>query len=298
VRGSADARPFEVSLRGEGAQWLACGLPANETLVLWSGNEATPVVHSRFRVPAGVGIALISGSTEADSHSAEVDARAERRPLLVVSSRDSAPLTNVTVVVDGRYSYGGDSRGVVRVGVSPTSRELLVRRLGYLPKTLAVDSARPAPDTVLLEPIPVNLREVVIQGRRISAPERYADVLRRAASGSGVLLTRNDLQGTRDLRTALNQIPGVQLTDRGITMQRCEGGMPSPGREFPEARIQVYIDGVRVTMLPAENAILDALRLVHPRSIELVEVYRGVAQIPAEFVNDACAVIAIWTRSY
>jgi hypothetical protein len=28
----------------------------------------------------------------------------------------------------------------------------------------------------------------------------------------------------------------------------------------------------------------------------MVEVYRGVSQIPADFDRDACAVIAVWTR--
>ena len=40
------------------------------------------------------------------------------------------------------------------------------------------------------------------------------------------------------------------------------------------------------------------LRGVHPLSVEAMEVYTGVAQIPAEFLEDACAVIVIWTRSY
>ena len=40
------------------------------------------------------------------------------------------------------------------------------------------------------------------------------------------------------------------------------------------------------------------LELVPPTAIQAIEVYRGVAQIPAEFLDDACAVIAIWTKSY
>ena len=61
------------------------------------------------------------------------------------------------------------------------------------------------------------------------------------------------------------------------------------------AKVQVYIDGTRVTQ---SSSVTDALRLVTPRDIEAMEVYTGVARIPAEFLNDACAVIAIWTKSY
>jgi len=35
---------------------------------------------------------------------------------------------------------------------------------------------------------------------------------------------------------------------------------------------------------------------VLPSQIEMIEVYREPAEMPAEFLDDSCAVIAIWTR--
>lgn len=70
------------------------------------------------------------------------------------------------------------------------------------------------------------------------------------------------------------------------------------------AKVQVYIDGVRMTTYGGDdsttlvNQVSDVLRLVHVRNIEAIEVYIGIARIPAEFLNDACAVVAIWTKSY
>ena len=46
------------------------------------------------------------------------------------------------------------------------------------------------------------------------------------------------------------------------------------------------------------TSVAEALHLVTPRDIEAIEVYTGVARIPAEFLEDACAVIAIWTKSH
>lgn len=33
-----------------------------------------------------------------------------------------------------------------------------------------------------------------------------------------------------------------------------------------------------------------------PAQVEMIEVYTGPAQMPAEFLDDSCAAIAIWTR--
>jgi hypothetical protein len=38
------------------------------------------------------------------------------------------------------------------------------------------------------------------------------------------------------------------------------------------------------------------LEQIAPAGIEMIEVYRGVSQIPGVFHWDGCAVIAIWTR--
>ena len=70
------------------------------------------------------------------------------------------------------------------------------------------------------------------------------------------------------------------------------GGNPNAGR------IQVYVNGVRVTGYgggSGEDAF-HALRDIRPSSVEIIEVYRGVARIPGEYLADACAVILVWTR--
>ena len=54
----------------------------------------------------------------------------------------------------------------------------------------------------------------------------------------------------------------------------------------------MWIDGARVMT----NNANEALDYVRPSDIEMIEVYRGVGQIPGEFLEDACAAIVIWTR--
>lgn len=48
-------------------QWRACGLPRNVSLVLWSERDGIPQVHSRFRIPQGIDIAMISGNSDSRS---------------------------------------------------------------------------------------------------------------------------------------------------------------------------------------------------------------------------------------
>ena len=101
------------------------------------------------------------------------------------------------------------------------------------------------------------------------------------------------------------QVPTVRVNFNGIQFARCNDGgnlALSPGG----GKVHIYIDGLRmtgrITMTGVENAIAaeqrEVLRLVLPTQVQAIEVYSGVARIPGEFLEDACAVIAIWTRSY
>ena len=63
------------------------------------------------------------------------------------------------------------------------------------------------------------------------------------------------------------------------------------------ARVQVFIDGRRAS-LTDNHGIRQLLSSIPVSTIQLLEVYTGVSRIPAEFVDDACAGIALWTKAY
>jgi hypothetical protein len=81
----------------------------------------------------------------------------------------------------------------------------------------------------------------------------------------------------------------------GLNGARIAGGKSSGSSGM--STVQVYIDGTRVTASNS-TSMAEALHLVVPRDIEAIEVYTSVARLPAEFLEDACAVIATWTKSY
>lgn len=156
---------------------------------------------------------------------------------------------------------------------------------------------------VRLEPIAQGLHAVQINGRTIEVLPRYAGIAERASRNHGALFTAEDLRGEVRSRDVLQRLPGVQVNDRSVTFARCQdsGTLPGPFGGFGgnPPRVQVYVDGFRVTAEQGVSGDLGAiLDNVNPSAIALMEVYTGIARIPGEFVNDACAVIAIWTKAY
>jgi hypothetical protein len=79
---------------------------------------------------------------------------------------------------------------------------------------------------------------------------------------------------------------------------RCANPPGSASSFQTDPRVQVYVNGSRATVLGDPAEALAAIQSIHPLDIELMEIYTGVARIPADFLADACGVVAIWTKSY
>lgn len=218
----------------------------------------------------------------------------------VVEGVNDTPVADLPVVV---ISGKGEVAGAARTGADgtftlalkqPGAYTLRVLHMGFRPTDLSFEvkdsttlriqielGSRRVTDVTLLS-------TVVINGRQVQVPSRFADVLERARKGHGALFTREDFALTNDVAFALNTLPTVHANSRGIVFGKCNTSMPGA------AKVQVYINGDRF-FAPDDNPE-KILKLVAPADIELMEVYTGVARLPGEYVNDACAVIAIWTK--
>lgn len=214
-----------------------------------------------------------------------------------------------------------DSLGHFRItGLVAGDHSLRARLPGFDSLTMSVRVPRDAETSVIvaMRPTATVLKTVTINGRPVTYPARYADAYWRAARSNGRFFDRELIEKLQplDIRSLLQTVPGVHVTDRLITFQRCNGnlGIPSsiivnrPQRDAPPesdvstntAHVQVYVDGTRLTRYSASPVFnVDAehaLRDINPASIQMMEVYTGVARIPGEYLDDACAVILIWTR--
>jgi hypothetical protein len=231
------------------------------------------------------------------------------------------PLDAVQVIVNGqdvRTVTGGT--GLFSLDVSKTDSTIHFQRIGYRPGVFALKPLPTPSDTllVLLEASPVQLSAITVSAEptkplRYAFTTKYDDVFRRRRIGLGTLVEREVIDARLGAATEqlLDGIAGVRVWNgppKRIRLARCQ----QPGG------ILVFIDGVRqvpsVASAGQDNSGLifktrslppmsmdmepevEILERINPAAIEMIEVFRGASEIPAEFHWNGCAVIAIWTR--
>jgi len=237
-----------------------------------------------------------------------------------LSSGRSVLTGRVTQAGDTTIALGGADVEIVGTGLRwransegrfnffdmrPGTYELRVRRIGYQPTSVRVvlEGGRSYEQAVELQRNPYSLTEVRIAGRTLKVPARLEDVYRRASIQSGTFFTRQDIDRLNpyDVESLLNLVPTVYTSGDHISFMRCTPGLSgvssmNVSASQPSSTVQVYIDGTRVTY--SGTSVREALHLVVPRDIVAMEVYTSASRLPAEFLADGCAVVAIWTRSY
>lgn len=191
-----------------------------------------------------------------------------------------------------------DSQGLFRISNVPVGlHPVIVRSIGWKPLFFLIrmgeDEERIG--RIGLEPAPHRLPEIIVEGGRFAKPPEYAftsrydDFFRRRTMRAGTFRTRGDPLFANAIHTGdlLRTIPGVRVNfgpgGTSVEFTRCRGA---------GSKVAVWIDGARV-MTDNHSEALEYLR---PSDIEMIEVYRGVGQIPGEFLVDSCAAIVIWTR--
>jgi hypothetical protein len=195
-----------------------------------------------------------------------------------------------------------DSTGAfLFAGMGSGRYQLSARRLGFeqYVDTIVVAANETTHQDVELVDLPEQLPTVLIGGEMVKVPKGFEDVYRRGAHSFGYFMTaeqidqRNPMQ-TRDLLAGL---PGVLIEGNSLVFQRCRRRGSGAGNSSFAGSPQVYIDGQRVTRFAGGGDEVEAaLSYVEPRSIQAIEVYTGLAQIPGDFASQACAAIAIWTK--
>jgi hypothetical protein len=205
---------------------------------------------------------------------------------------------SVMTRADGSFNLIVPVRGEVVV---------LVRRPGFNAQALRVDLTRSSfwRGGIMLQPGTFKLPDIEVTAR-YAKPAQYAgtakfdDFFRRQRLGLGTFISREDIERSNAFHTIeiLRGIPGVRADVRGgsagaVAFARCK---PND----PDYNVTVWIDGMRLSpngggvALPL--AVAEMIARISPTGIEMIEVYRGASQIPAEFHWEGCAAIAIWTR--
>lgn len=215
----------------------------------------------------------------------------EAIPDVTVDFMDGRTRVRGTAVsdADGNFILAGMPRGPFR---------LRAARLGYaraitpywrvdggevLTVTIRLD-----PDAVLLAPLEINARS------RSESPVLSGFYHRLERRISGTFITREEIERSNAglVTDLLRSVPGVQI-EAGPTIQ---SRVVSLSRAFHACPVQVWVDGMLVSRPNTGPAIIDELAL--PAALEGIEIHRGLAGVPPEFLTPGarCGVIALWTR--
>lgn len=188
-----------------------------------------------------------------------------------------------------------DSLGDYRLAnVAAGSVTLRARRLGYEPveRTLDVPAAGDVRVDLRLVATIQHLDAIEVRDRADPSEARLAGFRDRAArrSGGGQFITRAQLDQRANTRMIeiVRELPGVTM--RGPT-RYADRSVRFRGANCPPL---VFVDGFPATAGEFELDIIDL------STVEGIEIYPGLASVPAEFQatrgQHRCGVIAIWSR--
>jgi len=204
---------------------------------------------------------------------------------LLVADSVGNPIEGAEVRVAGTRINGlsGPDGRVVFADALPERVVVTIRAVGFVPDTLVV-SAEDAGQVIRITLVRqvTRLPDVEAAGR-LPMPTEYRRIIRMEGFYRRMNLNLGGQFITPEEVQASNSVSVERLLgERAILGLR-------NGREFvgcPRNKVGIWIDGRKVGS--------DGLQL-HTRDVEAVEVYRRAVQIPAEFLDDSCAAIVIWT---
>ena len=186
----------------------------------------------------------------------------------------------------GRFRFSGLRPGTYRVRV---------RRVGFDATVMQIITSANVETSVniAMKPFTQSMATMIIAGKRVDYPVRLAEAYTRVRRSTGSFFTREQIDSLfpLDVNALLMRTPGVRVIGNNqFEFARCRH----------DGHIQVWVEGVRRTRY-STGGIFDidagtALRDIPPSSIQLMEVYGGVARLPGEYLDDACAVILIWLK--
>jgi len=184
---------------------------------------------------------------------------------------------------DGRFELSGIPAGPV---------EVVVRRLGFSPATIALElSAGEQRDIrVLLSPVAMLMDSIAVTAEKPELEVSFGGFEGRRARGFGTFLTREDIEKKRarvpsDLFRTMSGVKIIRDNGTPTIVSNRLGVVTCP--------LRVFVDG---THYPLYGQSLDVL--IQVADIGAIEVYSGGATVPPQFGGreSTCGVIAVWTR--
>jgi Carboxypeptidase regulatory-like domain/TonB-dependent Receptor Plug Domain len=230
----------------------------------------------------------------------------------VVDDSSGRPISEAHVLLENRYGktvgfQRTDSAGHFRFAPGENERyRLEARAVGYQParrtilwmmanRTFAGLEVRLTPHATLLAPV-----EVVALSPPKTSPV-LANMEYRRTHGFGLRISREqiEIRNPLHLTDILAETPGVRVDRQGSGSLRrvIHFGAYMPGPGGGDCPVQIWVDGMLATRNAAGGDV-SVDDLVEPQDVEAIEIFKGLAMVPPEFLNEdaRCGVIAIWTK--
>lgn len=142
------------------------------------------------------------------------------------------------------------------------------------------------------------------QGQSASGPP--SEFQSRRALGMGLHYDREELlkNGQNTLGEFLRTVPGLNVSDPNSmsTAQMSRdaglGGMSTRSGGLAPCHVGWFVDGHRMDLRGQNDPMTDGLGSMRLETIEAVEVFRGLSEMPAQYADPdlRCGAIAVWTR--
>jgi hypothetical protein len=223
-------------------------------------------------------------------------------------------------------TIAGDGVFLVRAPEAGRYR-LRVERIGYrttVTEVISLEAATERHVKVRMGVEAVPLEPLIVEAETTPEPPFLADIRRRAAMGFGKFVMREQLDqrahemvfgilgGVGGVRVGTTRFGDMFVRMASVTTARSLNSRPVTAQdEFfnhnpcPPA---LYLNGgpiwqprIRTPGIPGDEAPLGMIRTYleeRAGDVETIEVYRGPAEVPAEYGGTAarCGVIAVWLR--
>lgn len=222
---------------------------------------------------------------------AQAPERAVLRGRVVTTENVAVRGAQVEITTDALpLKVTSDSTGAFRIaGIDPGVRDVQTRAIGFDPVGFTVtlgDRADVEVEIVMKSQTIAVMKETRVTERAGSS--LMSGFYDRKARGHGIFIERAQIavRQTPSAADLLRMVPGVNVRQRGgvgvdtrVEVDRCP-------------TVAVFLDGVL-----ARGRAGDVLKMIDPKTVEAMEIYTGLSQLPAEFrTPDNCAAIVMWTR--
>ncbi len=252
------------------------------------GVRVSPALRAALLIP----LAVVAASVFANSAGAQAS-RGVIKGVVLDSLGAAVGFAEIAIAGSDVRTVADVAGGFRLTNVPFGEVDLRVRRLGYRP-TVATVVFPPGTEPFIelrVAPVPDYLPEVEVLGERDVSDSRLTGFNTRSRKGVGHFINRERLERLHSYRftDVLREVPGVR-------MRTLRGGGTTISLRGAQCSPLVFVDGS-----PASAGTVD-LDMFDLNSVDGIEIYHGMASVPAEFVTgrgmERCGVVAIWSRPY